>query len=117
LYLGSDLGKFYDDRLVISSLIGFQTLTYQFDHNDDAFTQIIFPQGVELSMHHPFGLENSKFSLGGFLSPQSNITYQNFWARFGSKVFVEFNYINWAYGTREAAMYGLSVGFPILQAF
>ena len=117
LYLGSELGKFYDDRLVISSLIGFQSLTYQFDRNNDAFTQIIFPQGVELTMHHPFGLEDSKFSLGGFLSPQSNITYQNFWARFGSKVFVEFNYINWVYGTREAAMYGLSVGFPILQAF
>ena len=117
LYLGSDLGKFYDDRLVISSLIGFQALTYQFDKNDDSFTQMIFPQGIELAMHHPFGLENYKFSVGGFLSPQSNITYQNFWARFGSKIFVELNYINWAYGTRQASMYGLSVGFPLLQAF
>ena len=84
---------------------------------DDSFTQMIFPQGIELAMHHPFGLENYKFSVGGFLSPQSNITYQNIWARFGSKIFVELNYINWAYGTRQASMYGISLGFPLLQAF
>lgn len=115
LYLGSDLGKFYDDRLVISTLIGFQALSYRFDQDDDYFTQVIFPQGLELAFHHPFGLENYRFVLGGFLSPQRDVIYQNFWARFGSKVFLEFNYINWEYGTRNASMYGLSVGFPLAQ--
>lgn len=115
LYLGSDLGKFYDDRLVISTLIGFQALSYRFNADDDYYTQVIFPQGLELAFHHPFGLENYRLMVGGFLSPQPNVTYQNFWARFGSKVFVEFNYINWEYGTRNASMYGLSVGFPLAQ--
>ncbi len=117
LYVGSDLGKFYDDRLVLSSLIGFQALTYQFDNTDNPFTQIIFPQGLELTMHHPLGMENYKFTMGGFLSPQPSVTYQNFWARFGSKVFLEFNYINWQYSSRAASMYGLSVGFPLAQGF
>jgi hypothetical protein len=116
LYVGSELGKFYDDRLVISSLIGLQALSHRYDSNDDAiFTQIIFPQGIELTVHHPFGMENYRFSIGGFLSPQSDVTYQNFWARFGTRTFIEFNFINWGYGNREAIMYGLSVGFPFLQ--
>ena len=117
VYVGSDLGKFYDDRLVLSSLIGFQAITHQFDSDESSFTQIIFPQGLELAMHHPFGMENYKFTMGGFLSPQSSIIYQNFWARFGSKIFLEFNYINWEYGSRAATMYGFSVGFPLAQGF
>lgn len=116
LYVGSDLGKFYDDRLVISSLIGLQALSHRYDvGEDELFTQIIFPQGLELAMHHPFGMENYRFTVGGFVSPQSNVTYQNFWARFGARMFVEFNYINWAYGSRASTMYGLSLGFPFLQ--
>ncbi len=116
LYLGSELGKFYDDRLVISSLIGFQALSYRFGTQvDNVFTQMIFPQGLELAFNHPFGMENYRFVVGGFLSPQSNVTYQNFWTRFGTKVFLELNYINWEYGRRSASMYGLSVGFPIAE--
>jgi hypothetical protein len=116
LYVGSELGKFYDDRLVISSLLGLQALSYRFDQAQTrVFTQIIFPQGIELLMHHPWGLENYRFSVGGFLSPQRDVTYQNFWARFGSKVFLEFNYINWEYAGMQASMYGLSVGFPLGQ--
>lgn len=118
LYVGSELGKFYDDRLVISSLLGLQELSYRFDQTETrVFTQIIFPQGIELLMHHPWGLENYRFSVGGFLSPQRDVTYQNFWARFGAKVFLEFNYINWEYSGMQASMYGLSVGFPLGQFF
>ncbi len=118
LYLGSELGKFYDDRLVVSSLIGFQALSYRFDADEEKlFTQMIFPQGLELAFHHPFGMENYRFVLGGFLSPQPNVIYQNFWMRFGSKVFLEFNFINWEYGQRSASMYGLSLGFPVAEFF
>jgi hypothetical protein len=118
LYLGSELAKLYDDRLIISSLIGFQALSYRFDTKEDKlFTQMIFPQGIELAFHHPFGMENYRFVLGGFLSPQPNVIYQNFWMRFGTKVFLEFNFINWEYGQRSAAMYGLSLGFPVAEFF
>lgn len=117
LYLGSELGKFYDDRLVISSLVGLQALSHRFDSKDTLYTQIIYPQGIEVAMHHPFGLENYRLVVGGFLSPQSNVTYQNFWLRFGSKIFAEFNYINWGYDDRSANMYGLSVGFPFMEFF
>lgn len=118
LYIGSELGKFYDDRLVISSLLGAQTISHRFDEGqNEIFTQVIYPQGLEIAMHHPFGMENYRFIVGGFLSPQSDVTYQNFWARFGSKIFVEFNYINWAYDQRSANMYGLSVGIPFLEFF
>lgn len=113
-YIGSDIGKFYDDRVVISTLIGLQALSYKYDAKEKStFTQVIYPQGAEISMHHPFGLENYKFIVGGFLSPQSNVTYQNFWARFGSKVFLEFNYINWQYSEKSAKMYGLTIGMPL----
>jgi hypothetical protein len=118
VYLGSELGKFYDDRLILSSLIGLQGLSYRHDVGvDNVFTQIIYPQGVEIAMLHPFGLPNYRVTLGGFFSPQRDVIYQNFWARFGSRVFVEFNYINWEYGERGASMYGLSVGFPLLRLF
>lgn len=116
MYLGSEIGKFYDDRLVFSTLVGFQALSYRHDIGyDDVYTQVIFPQGAELLFHHPFGLENYRFSIGGFLSPQRDVTYQNFWLRFGSKTFLEFNFINWEYGSRAASMYGLSIGFPLMQ--
>jgi len=117
-YLGSELGRFYDDRLVFNSLLGFQALSFRFDiGEDDLFTQVIYPQGLEIVMHHPWNLRNYKFSIGGFLSPQSDVTYQNFWARFGSKLFLEFNFINWQYQSRAASMYGLSIGFPFFKAF
>jgi hypothetical protein len=115
-YLGSELGKFYDDRLSISSLVGFQALSHKFNAaEEELYTQVIFPQGLELAFNHPFGLENYRFVLGGFLSPQPNVIYQNFWVRFGSRYFLEFNYINWEYQTREASMLGLSIGFPIAK--
>jgi len=118
IYLGSELGKFYDDRLVFNSLLGFQALSFRFDRGqDDLFTQTIYPQGLEIVMHHPWDLRNYKFSIGGFLSPQSDVTYQNFWARFGSRLFLEFNYINWQYKSRSASMYGLSIGWPFFKAF
>jgi hypothetical protein len=114
LYIGSEIAKFYDDRLVLSTLIGLQALTFK-NHkvDDNFFTQMIYPQGGELTFHHPFGLENYKFTLGGFLSPQRDVVYKNFWTRFGSKTFIEFNFIDWKYGTRRASMFGLSVGFPL----
>ena len=116
LYVGSDIGKFYDDRVVLSTLIGLQALSYRHEVGyDSLFTQMIYPQGIELAFHHPFGMENYRFSVGGFLSPQKDVIYQNFWARFGSKTFIEFNYIDWKYGPRSATMYGLSVGFPLAQ--
>ncbi len=115
LYVGSEIGKFYDDRLIVSTLLGLQALSYRYDVRDPLYTQMIYPQGVELAFHHPFGLENYRFTMGGFLSPQRDVVYQNFWARFGSRTFLEFNYINWKYGSREASMYGLSVGFPLAQ--
>ncbi len=118
LYIGSEIGKFYDDRLVFNTLLGLQALSYRFDNQEDGlFSQIIYPQGLEIVMHHPWDLENYKFSIGGFLSPQPDITYQNFWFRFGGKVFLEFNYINWQYEKRAASMYGLSIGFPFFKAF
>ncbi len=118
LYVGSEIGKFYDDRLVFSTLLGLQALSYRFDSGaDDLFTQMIYPQGVEITMHHPWDLEKYKFVVGGFVSPQSDVTYQNFWLRFGSKVFVELNYINWQHRSRAASMYGVSIGMPLFSAF
>jgi hypothetical protein len=116
LYVGSEIGKFHDDRILISTLIGLQALSYRHDVGyDKIFTQMIYPQGIELTFHHPFGMENYRFNIGGFLSPQRDVIYQNFWARFGSKIFVEFNYIDWKYGVREASMFGISVGIPLAQ--
>jgi len=118
LYIGSEIGKFYDDRLVFSTLLGLQALSYRFDSGtDDLFTQMIYPQGLEITMHHPWDLEKYKFVVGGFLSPQSDVIYQNFWLRFGSRIFVELNYINWQHRSRSASMYGVSIGMPLFSAF
>jgi hypothetical protein len=118
LYIGSEIGRFYDDRLIINTLLGLQILSFKFEtEKSQLFNQIIYPQGLEIVMHHPWDLANYKASIGGFISPQSDITYQNFWLRFGAKVFLEFNYINWQFENRSASMYGLSIGFPFFKAF
>jgi hypothetical protein len=43
--------------------------------------------------------------------------YRNIWLRGGGKVFYELNYITWGSDVAQIEMWGLSIGFPLFQAF
>jgi hypothetical protein len=116
-YIGNEITKAFDDRLIFSTLIGLQILSFRLLPDEDLFHEFIYPQGIEAIFRHPFGLENHRLHLGAFISPVTDVEYNNFWIRYGKNIFIELNYIHWQHGSMSANMTGLSLGFPILSAF
>lgn len=115
VYFSTDIAKIWDKRLVFNTLIGFQDLLFETPEVNQH--QIIYPQGLEMTLSHPFGWKNYKVMLGGFVSPDAALDYNNVWVRFGKGVFYELNYIKWAAEGSATESYGLSVGIPLFSAF
>jgi hypothetical protein len=117
-YFVYDLKRVWDKRLNLTALLGTQIVTFAprgLAHG--AYDEGLLPQGFEISYVDAFGLKNKSLSAGLFLQPTANKHYQNYWVRFGGRVFGEVNYISWRSGDRYAKMGGVSVGIPLAQLF
>jgi len=117
MYLSNDIAKLLDNRVTINTLLGFQGLYFKPEGDEPTANSMIFPQGIEVTYHHPFDLDNYQLVFGAFLSTASDLTYTNIWVRFGKRVFWELNYIDWGDTTHYLRTYGLSVGFPLASFF
>jgi hypothetical protein len=117
VYFAWDLAEFCDQRCLLTSLIGVQGVDYRFNSNSTNQSDIIYPQGFEFIYKHPFDQLNYRFSYGMFASFSGLYDYQNYWVRYGKGWFWELNYIEWKRNDQEAAMFGISVGFPLAQFF
>lgn len=113
VYLGSDFGFSFDNRLYFTTLIGMQYLYFKFDKEAKEISEPIFPQGIEFMYRHAFDIPNYIVSGGFFINTSTEIEYQNAWIRWGEKYFWELNYIGWAKDNFSAKMWGLSIGFPL----
>jgi hypothetical protein len=107
----------FDHRLSFVPLLGLQLVTFKYSPSSRVINKAIFPQGFELVYRHAFGLRNYNLVYGMFLSTSSLVDYENLWIRFGKRIFVELNYINWADSGSKATMTGLSIGFPFMNFF
>lgn len=116
LYYSFELSRFFDGRIVLGTLLGLQGLHYKFDKTSPTLFKMIYPQGFELTYLHPFDQKNYYLSYGMFISTTQDL-YQNIWLRYGSKFFYEANYIAWGKDLNKIEMFGLSVGFPLMQFF
>jgi len=117
LYFAWDLAEFCDQRCQLTSLIGAQGVDYRFSDEQNMMSDLIYPQGFEFVYKHPFGNLNYKFSYGMFVSFSGLYDYNNIWIRYGKNYFWELNYIKWSRDKNEAALFGLSIGFPIATFF
>lgn len=116
LYLNYELGRAMDNRLTVYTLFGFQSILYKFQ-NQDLYTQVFYPQGIELKYDHVFGIKNLSLYTGLFFSTSDKIEYTNLWVRFGEKIQVEFNYVDWEQENKGFRSFGASVNFPLLSLF
>lgn len=116
MYFSYDLAEIFDGRILINTLLGFQGLHYKYDKKSDTKFEMLYPQGFEVIYKHAFGIENKHLTYGMFLSTDSN-EYTNAWIRYGGRFFWELNYINWAHSPNKISMYGVSIGFPVFEAF
>lgn len=117
VYYANDVANVYDKKITITTLLGFQGMTFKFNNDSELFNQFIFPQGLEVVYNHAFGIENFTFVYGMFLSPTESVKYNNLWIRWGKKYFWELNYIDWGYDDKYAKTWGLSIGIPFMQFF
>ncbi len=117
IYHANDIAKIMDNKLIITTLIGFQALYFKFDEDSESINEIIGPQGIEILWRHAFDIENYIVSYGMFLSPSQTYNYSNIWLRWGKGIFWELNYIKWGKDTNLAEMYGLSLGLPFKGFF
>lgn len=116
MYFSYDLAEIFDGRILINTLLGFQGLHYKYDKVSKTEFEMLYPQGFEVIYKHAFGIQNKHLTYGMFLSTDSN-EYTNAWIRYGGRFFWELNYINWAHVPNKISMYGVSVGFPLFEAF
>jgi hypothetical protein len=117
IYFANDIAEIYDKKIIITTLLGFQSLYFRFDQDTTSVNEVIFPQGIEILWKHFLGIKNYIFSYGMFLSPSRDLDYQNLWIRWGQKYFWELNYIHWGNDDLSATMWGLSIGFPFKGFF
>jgi hypothetical protein len=117
VYYANDVAKVADNKITITTLLGFQGMSFQFDKDSKRFDQFIFPQGLEVVYKNAFGMENFTFVYGMFLSPSDSVKYNNIWIRWGTKYFWEINYIDWGVDDKYAKTWGLSIGIPFMQFF
>lgn len=118
LYFAYDLANVWDSRMRLTALLGMQGVSYApngLAHG--TYNEAVFPQGFEISYFDAFGQRNKTLSGGMFLQPVTNKPYQNFWVRYGGRVFGELNYISWRSYDRRAKTWGVSVGAPFAQLF
>lgn len=117
LYFSYDLAEIFDNRILINALLGFQGIHYSYSrHNTGTEFQILYPQGFEVLYKHAFGIENYHLFYGMFLST-SQEPYTNAWLRYGKRVFLELNYIDWGHNNSRIQMWGVSLGIPFFNAF
>lgn len=119
LYFSYDLAEVFDGRILINTLLGFQGINYSYKNSDAQDFAVLYPQGFEFIYKHAFGNLNKNLTFGMFLSTTSEV-YTNAWIRYGGRVFYEINYIDWAskeFEGKKISMVGLSIGFPIFEAF
>jgi hypothetical protein len=118
-YLASNIAYLLDKKLIITTLLGFQHLFFQFNSESEAVNDMIFPQGIEFLWKHAFGIKNYIVSGGAFASPSETVDYQNIWIRWGKGYYWELNYIYWGIPEEEhnAKMWGLSLGLPFKAFF
>lgn len=117
LYFAYEVAEAFDQRVSIVPLLGIQGLTFKYNKRSEAHSQVIYPQGFEILIRHPFGLENYLAFYGMFLSTSSEYDYTNAWIRFGKRVFWELNWIEWGDSRRHTSMWGLSLGIPFMSFF
>jgi len=118
LYFAYDAVRAVDSRMRLTVLLGAQIVTFAPRGLARAsFTEIIAPQGFEVSYPDAFGFKNKSLSGGLFLQPGSLNHYQNAWVRYGGGWFGELNYISWRANNRYATMWGFSVGAPLARFF
>lgn len=116
LYFSYDLAHVHDGQIVLGALLGFQGLHYRYEKDFPTEFEVIYPQGFEITYNHAFGIQNYSLAFGAFLSTTSEL-YRNVWLRSGGKVFYELNYITWGSDIAKIDMWGISIGFPLFQAF
>ncbi|MDO9183085.1 MAG: hypothetical protein Q7U04_11785, partial [Bacteriovorax sp.] len=107
LYFSYDLADAFDGRILLSALLGFQGLHYQYASENPTEFRLIYPQGFEVVYKHAF-IENYHATYGMFLSTNSAEVYTNAWLRYGKSSFLEINYINWGHEFSKIKMWGLS---------
>ncbi len=119
LYVISEQFRGFDERMVVSLLLGAHILS--FDAGGTRNNMFSAPQGVEVNFRDAFA-KNRNLLVGFFYYPKiSDRSYINSWIRYGnSRLFLEFNYIHWQeplpQSTFESRSYGLSLGFPLFKA-
>ena len=117
LYYAYDVGAAFDKRILLSLNLGFQGIEFRHQEKGYLDNMIIFPQGIEVTYRHAFGVQNYNLVYGMFLPTSTQEYYRNVWLRFGKKYFGEWNYVSWARGDRFAQAWGLSVGMPFITLF
>ncbi len=117
LYLAYDLARIYNNNIQIIALLGIQHISFKHPGESGYTYQYIAPQGAEITYKHPFGIKNYLLGGGVFFSTNDSIKYTNAWVRFGKRVMVEANYIEWGFENDYAQTYGLSVIFPLISFF
>lgn len=114
-YFNFENSRFLDRRVIVNLLIGGHAIAFQ----NQASTYLKFgaPQGIELT-YIDFLKPGYNATAGAFIYPSiSGTEYYNAWLRWGSSIFVEFNYIEWKFpvqdNTISSRSAGFSIGFPI----
>lgn len=118
VYFAYDAVRVLDARLRLTVLLGVQIVTFAPQGlARPAYTEVIAPQGFDVSYPNAFGFKNRSLSGGLFLQPGTSRRYQNMWVRYGGRWFSELNYISWRVNNRYATMWGYSIGAPLAQFF
>ncbi|PIQ58602.1 MAG: hypothetical protein COW00_15015 [Bdellovibrio sp. CG12_big_fil_rev_8_21_14_0_65_39_13] len=116
-YFAYELADALDSRIEIVPLLGFQALYFRYDNEHPTRNGIILPQGAEIAYKNAFGFENYTLIAGAFYLSSSSEKYENYWVRWGKRIFWELNYISWKSGQNHASMAGLSIGIPFVNLF
>ncbi len=119
LYYAYTMAAAFDGLIKITPLIGLQGINVRNDFKKETFSDLIGPQGFEVTWHHSFGIENYLVGVGMFLSPGQGTDYKNVWIRWGKGFFWELNFLSYRKEKKEiyTKSWGLSVGFPIGSFF
>lgn len=118
VYFAYDAAAVLDNRLRLTALLGVQGVTFApRGLANRSYTELIAPQGLEITYADAFGARNKSLSGGFFLLPTAERHYDNIWLRYGGRWFGELNYVSWRSKDRRAEMIGLSFGAPLAQLF
>ncbi|MCM2324054.1 MAG: hypothetical protein NDJ90_12410 [Oligoflexia bacterium] len=119
IYLSTENLKLFDKRVILNLLLGGHVIGFRAGGN--TYMVMGAPQGFEMIVVD-FLKRANNLSLGGFLYPPiGGKSYYNVWARWGGRIFGEFNFISWQERINDHRIYtrsmGLSVGFPLFKLF